>query len=72
MNKAPRRVTKIAVRPADQNRRASRTDIEENARILLSTSRFRTHEADSTRGCLGAPMRYGAFSFDASDEPGGD
>ena len=67
MSKAAHRVSKIAVRPADESRRASRHDIEDNARVLLSTSRFRAHDADSTSGCLGAPMRYRVFSLEDSD-----
>ena len=67
MSKAAHRPTKIAVRPADDSRRASRHDIEDDARVLLSTSRFRAHDTDSTSGCLGAPMRYGVFSPEDRD-----
>jgi hypothetical protein len=67
MHRAPRRVPKIAVRPADEHRRSSGTNTEENIRNLLSTSRFRAHDADSATGCLGAPMRYGVFSLEDPD-----
>jgi hypothetical protein len=70
MNRASRRVPKIDVRPADENRRSSRTDTEQEVRILVSTSRFRAHDAESTPGCLGASTRHGAFPFDNADEPG--
>jgi len=67
MHRAPHRDRKIAVRLADESPRSSRTGTEEHDRNLLSTSRFRAHDADATRGCLGAPMRYGASSLEDSD-----
>jgi len=67
MNKVPRRVSKVALKSVSEDRRSSRADTEEGVRNLLSTSRFRAHDADSTRGCLGAPMRYGVFSLEEPD-----
>jgi len=64
------RLPKIAVKSAHENLRSSRRDADEGVPSLLSTSRFRTHDADSTRGCLGTPMRYGSSSLDAADDYG--
>ena len=72
MNRSSRRPPKIALRPGDENRRSSRIDTGDDIRILLSTTRFRAHDSDSTPGCLGASTRHGGSGFGNVDESGRD
>jgi hypothetical protein len=72
MNRAQRRAPKIAVQSADENRRSSRTDTADDVRILLSTTRFRAHDAESTPGFLGASTRRGTSTLGNADESGRD
>ena len=52
--------------------RSNIADPWEYTPILLNTSRFRAHDADSTQACLAASTRYGTFSPDTAEESGRD
>jgi hypothetical protein len=71
MNKSPRSRQHAAsvhsVRPHH-----AQADAQDPSPALPRTSRFRAHdhEAESVRGCLGAPARYEQPSSDAADDRG--
>jgi hypothetical protein len=72
MSRSTRHAPKIAARPGDENRRSSRIDVADDVRILLSTTRFRTHDTESTPGCLGASTRHSSSALGNADESGRD
>jgi hypothetical protein len=58
MNRAPHHVARMGVGMPRVDRPSNRIEADDDARILMSTSRFRAHDADNARGCLGASARY--------------